>query len=236
MYRFRDLDNRWAIARRVTEVIRDGLAAPELEAWKRRSCVEHAIEGGFVDPGDALASWETSSRIAADRGTAVHQEIAAVLRDPALVSGPTATPYVRAWYTWQLTKGVKLEPRWIEQTVTDGTMRVAGAADCFMATRRGRVSVIDWKTVGRLDAKTRAPWPSHLVQAAAYASMIWRITDTRIVGSLPVVDEARIVRLYSDGDFRETVLEGEELDFWKVAWSHVRWLGTFPAQATKRFG
>lgn len=181
------------VARRVTEVIRSAMAKPALQEWELRQvatwCLASTYPAG-TDPRTAIAEWRTFSRTAANRGTKVHKWICAQLTGaPTTALDKTLMPYADAWCKW-LAAHAPGAPDLCETTLVERGFEVAGTADAVFGNL-----LVDFKASERGSEK---PWPDHVAQLGAYASM----PLTADLDPAPVVDRVQIVSLHADRTYR----------------------------------
>ena len=221
-------------ARRVTEVIRAGMPRLALHEWELRGVAEFArSQGGqFGDIRQLIAAWRKANSGAANRGTAVHKWIAATLTGaltPALLSSQAG--YKLAWTNWWADCDLAPEHQThgdvlVEQTLCSADRTIAGTADLIWGS-----TLIDWKTVEK--NPDAAPWPDHLAQMGAYSTMPYVVDPNgRATEWAPEIEEARIVRLCSDGTYHEHVLTGDDLLRAQALWEAVQYVAGFDHHKT----
>lgn len=214
-------------AARVTEVIRQTLAAPALNQWMLEQVAQyaqHATNGQRMaaTPKELVAAWRGSSRGAAERGSRIHAYAAA-----CLTGGVPATPtpsergYALAFTNW-LADHQGYEPVAVEQTVTTGKTihPVAGTFDALF-TDGDDLVLCDWKTCE--ETPPAQPYLNQVTQVGAYADMRLRLLpDGSTTGIVPRPTRAFVVYLTPRGYVeREVDLEQAE-----TAWLFVLHLWT----------
>lgn len=207
---------------RVTEVIRHGMPKPQLHEWEIREALKWAAPMEATEMDDAaatrvIASWRRDHSRHANRGTAVHKWIAAVLAgttQPALLSSQSG--YKASFVDWMVEHlGGDMRGALVEQTLTDARATVAGTADFVFDGH-----LYDWKTSEHDDPRL---WPDQVAQLGAYA-LLTRLVDAggHVGGAAPVVRRASIVRLFADGTHRTFTLAGDDLTEAISLWMAVR--------------
>ena len=218
---------------RVTEVIRAGMPRPALQEWELREVVKWAQ--GFPDfthshsASEIIAAWRKDHRKHADRGTAVHRWIAAILRgDPPPAMLASHSGYKIAFMNWMSdpdwSRHLERDRCMVEQTLASWDYGVAGTADLIVLYPDGKGVLYDWKTVDGKPGDDGAPmWPQQLAQLGAYASMDLLVEDGVVIGAeVPLIHAASVVRLYVDGSYRVLTVEGVGLEGARDLWDAVR--------------
>lgn len=211
---------------RVTEVVRAGMPRPALHEWELREVVKFTANytrGRVASYEDVIAAWRRTQARHANRGTAVHKWIAAILKGevpPALMSSQSG--YKVAFTSWMVEHDIA--GGLVEQTLTDLEVTVAGRPDFIYQGH-----LYDWKTVEKRKDDEK-PYSDQIVQLGAYASMFHLVTDGVVTArraramfrSAPRVDAASVVRLYADGTHETWTLEGRSLHDAVDLWLAVR--------------
>ena len=224
-YRVTLQTGREVTADRVTHIIRRGMPSPFLERWKLKEAVRFALTNPPLGVGDddldaVIKAWASDSLRHSRRGTNIHRLIAHWLTDPVVgIEVPEEHEgYWHAFLTWlggKHGKGLPSGDLRIEQTLLDASCSVAGTADLIA----GDV-LVDWKTAEK--NWSGPPWPDHVAQVGAYASMRYTVDDRTVSGRAPQITRAMIVRLCADGTSHTTVLESPDLLAARSLWRHVR--------------
>lgn len=208
---------------RVTEIIRQTLAAPALEHWKLCEVAayaryEHDAERHGSTGKEIVAAWNRNSRAAADRGTKIHRWIEATITG-GQVPGLTLTerPYGRGFAAWMPTSGLNFRASTVELSVTTVRAEVAGTLDFQGWTEDDRPVLCDWKTCSKIPS---APYLEHIVQLGAYASLRYLVHDFGSGRRLPDPEEGFVVYV-SPG---RTKALRVTLPQAVAAWEHVRFL------------
>jgi len=205
---------------RVTEVIRSAMARPALHEWELRSLAEWCLgwEAKKYDTGaQILAAFRRDHARHANRGTAVHKWIAAVLTGgPQPVLMKSQAGYKTAFTNFMVDHLSDLSGALVETTLTDDRVSVAGTADLVCAGH-----LYDWKTVEKKNGRGGI-WPDQLAQLGAYASMDRVVEHGRIGRRVPAVKAASVVRLYADGRYETTTICGSELHDAVALWYAVK--------------
>ena len=184
---------------RVTEVVEAGMPKPAIVAWERRGAVRWAADHPVAarhDPDAALRGFQRQQH-AAQRGQTLHAWIAAMVAEEPMSPLPAShRGYQEAFSAWAEEHHPVLAGALLEQTLCDYAGTVAGRADCILADGH----LIDWKTTETLADR---PWPDHVAQLGAYASMVRLVDDKGRVGEIsPFVAKASVVQLVSNGEHR----------------------------------
>jgi genome maintenance exonuclease 1 len=140
------------------------------------------------DKANALKKWQEAlghveanrrSREAADNGTAVHLLIERFLKgEPLYQPGEQKSEKAFAAFNSLKLKLAKIDEVWgLEVPLYSHLLKLAGRCDCI-GVYRGRPSIIDFKTAGRL--KSEADIEDYKLQLCAYSIMHNELFDTNI--------------------------------------------------------
>lgn len=215
-YKIKCANGSWTTAQRVTSIIRQTMAAPQLTEWMLREAVAYALglppELTSPDPERVLSDWRSHQARHSRRGTDVHRWIAGQLQ--GVMIEPDFDPgYCKAFFAWRGAN--ELVPHAVEQTLLSHDGRVAGTADVIFKSG----VLVDWKTSEKHN--TEPAWPDQIAQLGAYASMRRTVVAGKEGPRSLGIDEGRVVRLCADGSFHETRLVGPDLDAARRMWRHV---------------
>ena len=140
------------------------------------------------DKANALKKWQQAlgsveadrrSREAADNGTAVHLLIERFLKgEPLYQPGEEKNEKAFAAFNSLKLKLAKIDEIWgLEVPLYSHLLKLAGRCDCI-GVYRGKPSIIDFKTAGRL--KSEADIEDYKLQLCAYSIMHNELFDTDI--------------------------------------------------------
>ena len=180
-------------------------AAPEYNAWVDRLLV--TVKSAADQKRDEAAS----------RGTAIHQEITALLSEGVLHPGVEIPISDEANQALQFLTDLNIRVEATEMPLWDNALRIAGTCDAVGWDRGGRRIIWDWKTGS-------GPWWEMALQLGAYAGMLEGLTG------VPVAD-AYIVKLKPETYEVHRVLNLD--DAWDT-FVHAAWLQS--ASSVKWFG
>ena len=189
---------------RVTSVLSQTLAKPQLENWFKKATREGAaayLEGQREQPitddiikGAVQAAKDgTNTEVAVRRGVDFHEAAMDYMGgDPSPM-----IPGMKALQQWR----ADLEPRPValENVVYSRKLGCAGTFDAVME-RDGKLVIVDYKTGGVYD--------DHAIQLAAYAGLWGMMNNTR------PIDTCQVVQI----DTVEETYTVHHLDDWKPYW------------------
>ena len=195
---------------KVEEILRDdqvleGLRS-ELEYNEANTVAKNPGYTGWVDRllDSARAAADEKRDAAADRGTSIHEVIAAVLNDPL-----NNLPSEEAGHALEFIADYGVTVDAAEVIVWDDTLRVAGTCDSIGRDQRGQRIIWDWKTGS-------GPWPEMAFQVGAYAGMLTRLTKEPVTAAYIVKLQANRYEVHQVTD-----LDSAELAFFYASMLHM---------------
>ncbi len=159
---------------------------PGLTIWKINTHIQAALteprDGRALDDmiPSIKANAEEFSRVARDKGTAIHDAIEAYTRGEHVERPDVPPETMEQFAMWYADHGCQPDPGGIERSFAC-EYGYAGRID-FVGTVEGMQTVIDWKTQGTKPGEPFKFYPKWGAQLAAYARGIeLPIDDTRLV-------------------------------------------------------
>ena len=170
--------------RTTLERVEEQLMNPEVNAGPLSTLTEPSADAdadyrGWVERliADARKAADNQRDAAAERGTSIHEEIAALLAVPW--EQRSSRPEVNRALDFITEGDFRVEG--VEIPLWDDDLQIAGTCDVVARDKAGRRIIWDWKTGS-------GPWWEMALQLGAYAEMVGRVTGER-------PEEAYVIKL-----------------------------------------